>query len=399
MIISCGKCDKYFWYYVLAYFIISTINIGCHPTFPKIDIDQIVKVFILLKPALTYLGELLMFFYELINNKIHRSEQKPLLNNKKKNKLSKKDYIYFGIICFLLLLSDFYRIMTLLYFKKYSFVNYITLNKSWTFVLIFLILFSIYHLKINVYRHQKLAIFFFILSGIASLLIGTIINLEDGFEISDLGLIIFQLLFSIIEAVIIILIKRLMDKNYFSPLKVCYLIGFFNFIISSISLLILSNIKSNSEYIFSFSSIGKKEIFKAIIYFIFFPLMNGIRKLIINVILNKYTMFHLFIFFKFDALIDSSIIAYQIKEKKIFYNVIDFSLHLLECFMHFIYLEMIELNFCGLSKNIKKNINDRAFKEFSEIEEEEKNINVNFDLDGGYTSNFNEADLELKKWN
>ena len=86
-------------------------------------------------------------------------------------------------------------------------------------------------------------------------------------------------------------------------------------------------------------------------------------------------------------------------EKKIFYNVIDFSLHLLECFMHFVYLEMIELNFCGLSKNIKKNINDRAFKEFSEIEEEEKNINVNFDLDGGYTSNFNEADLELKKWN
>ena len=397
MIISCGKCDKNFWYYVLAYFIISILNIGCHPTFPKINIEQRTKEFILLKPTLIYLGELLMFFYELIYNKIHRSEQQALLNKKEKNKLSKKDYIYFGIICFLLLLSDFYRIMTLLYFKKYSFLNYVTLNKSWTFVLIFLIIFSIYHLKINVYRHQKLAIIFYILSGVTSLLIGTIINLEDEFVISDFGLIIFQFLFSIIEAIIIILIKKIMDKNYFSPLKVCYLIGFFNFIISSISLFILSNIKKNSEYIFSFSSIRKDEIFKAIIFFTFFPLMNGISKLLINVILNKYTMFHLFIFFKFDALIDSSIIAYQKKEKKKIYSAIDLSLHLLECFMHFVYLEMVELNFCGLSQNIKRKIKDRASKEYNEIDEEQKNLDVNFDLDGGYTSNFNETDLELKK--
>ena len=108
-------------------------------------------------------------------------------------------------------------------------------------------------------------------------------------------------------------------------------------------------------------------------------------------------MFHLFIFFKFYALIDSSIISYQKKEKNKIYSAIDLSLHLLECFMHFVYLEMVELNFCGLSQNIKRNIKDRASKEYNEIDEEQKNLDVNFDLDGGYTSNFNETDLELKK--
>jgi hypothetical protein len=203
MIISCGKCDKYFWYYVLAYFIISFLNIACHPTFPNINIEQRTKEFILLKPTLIYFGELLLFFYELIYNKIHRSEKNALVNNKPKNKLSKNEYLYFGIICFLLLLSDFYRIMTLLYFKKYSFLNIVTLNKSWTFVLIFLIIFSIYHLKINVYRHQKLAIIFYILSGVTSLLIGTIINLEDEFVISDFGLIIFQFFFPLLKQLLL----------------------------------------------------------------------------------------------------------------------------------------------------------------------------------------------------
>ena len=282
MIISCGKCDKYFWYYVLAYIIISFLNIACHPIFPQINVEQRTKEFILLKPTLIYLGELLMFFYELIYNKIHRSVKNDLVNNKPKNKLNKNDYLFFGIICFLLLLSDFYKIITLLHFKKYSFLNYVTLNKSWTFVLIFLILFSIFYLKINVYRHQKLAIFFFVLSGVTSLLIGSIINLNEKYEASDFILIFIQLFISIFEAIIIILIKRLMEKNYFSPLKVCYSIGLFNFIISFISLLIISINKNNSGYIFSFSSIQKDEIFQVILFFTLFPLMNSISKLLIN---------------------------------------------------------------------------------------------------------------------
>ena len=399
MIISCGKCDKFFWYYVLAYYIIAFIIVGCYSTFPDIKNVKKTKDFILVNPTLTYLGEFLMILFGLIYNKINRSEKNALINNKEKNKMTKKGYIYFGIVCFLLLLYDFSQLLLLLNFKKYSFLSYISLNKSWSFVLIFLILFNILYLKINVYRHQKLAIFFFILSGVTSLLIGIIVYSEDEFVARNSVLIIFQMLSAIFEAIIIILIKKIMDKNFLSPLKVCYLIGLFNFIISSIILFILSNIKNNSEYIFSFSSIEEEEILRIIIWFIVYPLVNGIRKLMINIILNKYTMFHLFIFFKLDSLIDSSIIAYkrQIdKTKKIFFSI-ELFLQLIELCMYFVYLEMIELNFCGLSKNIKRNIQNRASDEFSEIEEEQNNLEVNFDLDGGFTSSFNEANDEQIK--
>ena len=44
-----------------------------------------------------------------------------------------------------------------------------------------------------------------------------------------------------------------------------------------------------------------------------------------------------------------------------------------------IYLELIELNFCGLNKDLKKNIMDRSFSESSdyieELEKEEENEN------------------------
>jgi len=398
MIISCGKCDKFFWYYVLAYYIFAFIIVGCHHTFPNIK-EKRTKDFLLLNPTLTYLGEFLMIFYGLIYNKINRSEKNALINNKEKNKMTKKGYIYFGIVCFLLLLSDFFKLLFLFYLKKYSFQGYFSLNKSWTFVLLFLILFNAFYFKKNVYRHQKLAIFFFILSGVTSLLVGIIVNLEDKFVARDLVPIIFQTLSIIFEAIIIILIKKIMDKNFISPLKVCYLIGLFNFIISSISLFILSNIKNKSEYIFSFSFVKEEKIFGIIILFIVYPLINGIRKLMINIILNKYTMFHLFIFFKFDSLIDSSKIDYKANITitiKIFF-FIQMILQLIELCMYFVYLEMIELNFCGLSKNIKKNIQNRASNEFSEIEEEINNLEVNFDLDGGFTSSFNEKNDEEKK--
>jgi len=147
-----------------------------------------------------------------------------------------------------------------------------------------------------------------------------------------------------------------METKYYSPLKVCYLIGFINFIvISLIFLFILLVIKDDLNFIFDLSLLKKFGVFGFIIYFLFFSLLEGIIKLLINIVLNKYTTLHLFIFFKLDSLIDSSIFIVDPESKKEekYKYFIELILQFIELFMYSVYLEMIELNFCGLSENTK----------------------------------------------
>ena len=40
---------------------------------------------------------------------------------------------------------------------------------------------------------------------------------------------------------------------------------------------------------------------------------------------------------------------------------------ILELLMYLVFLEVIELNFCGLSTNIKKNIKERAISDISDL--------------------------------
>jgi len=414
-IITCGKCDKSFWCLFLAYFIISFLNFLCHPKFSGFYENLDKKEFILIRPCLTYFGQLLMLFYELIFNKINRSEINISSNYKEENssnqnKNKKKTIIIFGTICTLLLLIDTYKILTLLFFTKFSCLSYIIFNKGWTLVFLFLILVNTYYLKINIYIHQKLAIFIIIILGFVSLIIGMIF--KKTFSGEDYFLIFIQIPVSIAEAFIIILIniiiliKDIMENKFYSPMKVCYLIGLINFIISFIILFILSFIKydsDSSKSIFNISSIFKYGVSLFILFVIVFSLLNGISKLLINIILNKYSMLHLFIFCKIDALLDSSIINIDNKSlRDEQYNyIIELVLQLIEYLMYFVYLEIIELNFCGLNKYIKNNIQSRAIDEYKDIEKEgkgENDLKFSFELDGGFTYNFgNENDSEDKK--
>jgi len=269
-IITCGKCDKNFWLSFLAYFFISSLIFASHPKFPdnKSENEDSNKKFELTRPYLTYFGQLLMVFYELIYNKISHSETNILPNYNMKKKL-----IYFGFICFLLLLIDFYKISILLYFEKISFLNFIILYKSWTFVLLFLILINTFYFKINNYKHQKIAIFFFIIIGVFSLFLGIFSKSE--ITITDFFIIFFQMLSCSIEAITIILIKNIMDKKYYSPLKVCYLIGLINFIVISFIAFFIILIKNKDfDFIFGLSLLKKIGLFRFIIYFIFFSLIK-----------------------------------------------------------------------------------------------------------------------------
>jgi len=359
---------------------------------------------ILIEPCLIYIGETLCFFYELIYKKNSYSKRDELLNNKEKNfsKITLKDSAYFGLICLLFLIIDFYKIFILLFSQNISFASYCMLIKSSIFLILFSNLICYFAFKIKIYKHHKLVIYFFSIYGI----ILTILIILCGQEY-DFALLFIQIVISSFESITLILIKHIMEKKFLSPFKICYLIGFFNFIISFIILIILSNIKCNSnlsfckeedEYIFDYSFIintSNNNFFYILIGSFLFLLLYGITKYIINAILKKYTIFYSILFYQISSPEYLSPLFFKIKfrEKDDSLKVlliIFYIFTIFEYIMNLIYLEEIELNFCGLNRNIKRNIQTRADEEVNNIGQDHEDSKIEFDLDGGFSSNFNE---------
>ena len=115
------------------------------------------KDFKLIEACLIYIGETLCFFYELIYKKSSYSKRDELLNNKEKiiSKLSIKDSAYFGLICLLFLIIDFYKIFILLFSKNISFASYCMLTKSSIFLILFSNLICYFVFKIKIYEFTK----------------------------------------------------------------------------------------------------------------------------------------------------------------------------------------------------------------------------------------------------
>ena len=280
MIISCNCRSNSFLFCTITkfYLLIFVVSI-LKSIIPVINEDFKEKDILLISSFLTYLGQSLFFFFE---------KNKASYEEKNQSKLNKKDYIYIGIICLLLLIIDFYKILTILS-EGNSFLKVILLVKSWIYLLIFSILLSIFLFKIKIYIHHKIVICYYLLFEIYSLILvfwkGEI--LRPILWISLIGI-------SFIESIIYILIKNLMEIKLFSPFKVCYLIGFINSIILLIILSILSFIKCNSEldfckkseYFFGFISFLKNNnaniIIIAFTIFLFISLISGINKYLIN---------------------------------------------------------------------------------------------------------------------
>ena len=109
--------------------------------------------------------------------------------------------------------------------------------------------------------------------------------------------------------------------------------------------------------------------------------------------INYYSVCHLFILLQASDSWD--ILNEQIdNNNKILLKNLFHLCNLFELFFNLVFLEIIELNFCGLNKNTKKNINIRAKEDIklldSEMREAESFIQVNTinnDLDDDETSN------------
>ena len=110
------------------------------------------------------------------------------------------------------------------------------------------------------------------------------------------------------------------------------------------------------------------------------PIVYGLYVSLINKIFYDFTLYHLYLPFLVKKFIEE--IFSHIVNGNFFKNSFLISCFCIELIMILVFLEIIELNFCGLNKNLKKNIEFRSITESNlEIkdynnDEDDNEINV-----------------------
>ena len=176
-----------------------------------------------------------------------------------------------------------------------------------------------------------------------------------------------------------------MKYKFISPYKCNFMIGIINFPLIIIIYVIISFTKlgdNNDIYYWDsildlFTSIKKLDIINAF-RLISLPIAYGIYVLIVNKTIYDFTIYHLYI----PLLIENFIRGTIEKEINIFLLITFFCI---EFIMILIFLEIIEINFCGLNENLKRNIESRGKTDSSliiedddyELDDKRKTINNN----------------------
>ena len=179
--------------------------------------------------------------------------------------------------------------------------------------------------------------------------------------------------------------KKFMKYYYFSPYHIILLIGFIYVIISYVLYFSFTFSNFNCGELYFCSALNEKKYISGTIisFYIIQYFLNLLCFFIRLLVIYNYSVFHLMISFSFNVSINSifSLVINYTNEEFITF-IITFPF---EIFSIFIFLEIIELNFCNLNANTKRNIMKRANKEGNlilDINEEDDSFGVDIPNDG-----------------
>ena len=401
---SFGKFNKRYFYIIIGCGI-SLITGFTSMYFFKyykknIDINEI-EEHKLLKTLSRYIGFSLCIIGEFFfQKKVSEDENKPA---QKKSCLKKyllydsdspitaKDIIFFILICLLLLLDDF----MIIFIKIQKKLGFLIFNEEYNFIeFILLFLITNFIFRINYYKHQFISIILIILLEIFRY----VVKIYNEAHQNILMVFLLQISRALCDCIFFGYLKFLMEDKYCSVFKCCYIFGFVNLIILIVIYIIFSFIPSNNYNDFCSLKYGDYYYFDnifafldsltlgKIISFFFYSLSNGAFQVLINMIIENFTMCHLFIPCQIGQLVINIIETYR--NGRLLSMVITSGVF--EILISFIFHEAIELNFCGLNKNIKKNIINRANEDSVANLENFNKIEINdyiFDLNGEDVNN------------
>jgi len=386
--ISFGYFNKEYFIIFIIYLITASIEFLLIIYIDKLTNNKTkIRTNKLLFPALTYIGKFLCFIPLIISKKYNR--KKSFYSNKNNKSINEssieikyiynnsehitcKSKIFIIIVCILLLVNDLINILIRHLIK----IGGISFNQSFYFMeYLLLFLISKYIFKLNYYKHQNYSIIFIILFGLLKYLIKLYSEINLKYNHKEVILVLFlQIVHACIDSYIIGNIKILMESKYLSPYFICSTIGLINGIITNISYFIvtyfpcynkLCDLEYNSKNYFdniysAFNNLSSIELFLNI----FTIFQSGINQILIYIIVNDFTVCHIFLFYQVTEFADSFFEIFNY-DKNIFVICIFIISGIFEIFIVLILLEIIELRCCGLNYNTKRNIKERALIEIN----------------------------------
>ena len=335
----------------------------------------------------TYIGYiifgLIIFFFSNGKNNIFsiKKNQKWLLihNKNKMTVCTPKTFSQVFLVCFCF--GFYIEAINILYSLGFQSFNY------WTFETLFTFLLMKKYFVVDIYRHHKCSIIFIFVTSTTCLLIASFLpnssykgekNSYQYIE-EDMGnyfyfiiITIFFVFLSFNYSFSRTFSKVVMQSKFLSPYKLIILIGITGFIISLIDAIILYyiNVGVNTLQYFSDLNSCEKDYKYYLEIFLIYPIF------IFTKFLQIY--FEIMTIYYLNPIFTLMINNITYSSSKLFFFIINglndvanFILaDLSEIFAiigYVIYLEIVELNFCGLSDNIKRNIISKGENEFNEI--------------------------------
>ena len=397
-LISLGKCDKHLIYPLIGG--VSNLIINIILQFFNNDVE--LNRHPVMKGINAGLGMSLAIIPYIYNIKILKKNKREkilynikILQRKNKTKvLSIKIEKY--IILLLCSFLDFTQKILVFLF------HYALTGNTWVFNIIFLNVFTSMLSKNKLYKHQYVSIGIMVLCGIGI----NIVNLYP-MEIKELPLFFLDMIIEIIYTLAITLAKYGMDYKFCSPFEITFYEGFLAFIFNIIFLIISTNIPLADD--FKYNSLftiteykGKKYLDN---FYSHFDKLNVIEVSLFIVSMIGRLLFNLFSHITIKYFTSSHVFLILImgemssidfrdrnKDVRFIFSIIIF---IIEFLMILIFCEIIELNFCGLEKNTKKNILERAmlaeYEDNKEVELANNSIEISegfeINLDSSYTLN------------
>ena len=317
----------------------------------------------------------------LITNKLEKQNVhsiKYIYNSPYEKYLPKKEILNFLLICLILLLADIIE----------NFANLMEHDKDYYFdeskeysddyiLYEYLIIFVALKLGKEVYyKHQYISFFILILFEVIKNIYFFIKGL---YKKTNIFSIILNIIYSILYAIYFLYIKGLIKYKFISPYKCNFMIGVINVPIIILMSFIISFTplgikKDNNDYYYDnifelFKDLGNIDVKSAIIL-ISLPFVFGINVFILIRIINDYSIFHIYIPFLIQYFIENIIQNFELID-----IIFIISCFFIELIMILVFLEIIEIKFCGLNENLKRNIELRSMTESSLANENDDDDN------------------------
>ena len=265
----------------------------------------------------------------------------------------------------------------------------------WPSNILLMSLFSYLLLKMKLYKHHFLSIIIIILISVAHTFFSGNLSL-DTLKENYKGYIIYFFTEGTFN-ILYVLYKFFMIKKSIKSYGILFFQGLIELILGIIVLAITTKYCPELDSLFIFiEGIDGKEIFR----FVSLIFINFITFLTIFIILDIFTAFHIFLLNIISEIIIC--LAEGIFNSNFYIMIIVYSIFLIiSVFVVLVFIEIIHLNFCGLSYMTKKNIEERARLDSmlnDDNDDDEKNDYIIKNNDDE-TINLGEYSLELQEVN